>query len=123
MEVVYQTGMAHQSAQHLLHLPSWQSVREFVRGAGLSIARIDRAVKEGKALDVLQERLIRAKGIEGIQLDPSRMERQERVTRVFIVSSNQLTKDEQAVVHATVDEVNRRFGSHVYAFILSPRQK
>lgn len=116
---VYQTGMAQHRGSSLLHLPVWESVREFFRKCWLSISNADLAMKEGKAMLLLQERLVSSNGILGLRVDGSRTERDIGIVRVFLFSSRALTDQEKAFLYATVDEVNSRHGSHIYVFTSS----
>jgi hypothetical protein len=120
---VYQAGMAQHRGSSLLHLPVWESVREFLRKCWLSISHADLAMKEGKAMLLLRERLAGSIGIKDLRLDESRREQDVGIVRMFLVSSRALTDQEHAVVHATVDKVNGRYGTHIYAFISTRKEK
>jgi hypothetical protein len=120
---VYQSKMAHHHGWSLLHLPAWGSVRDFFRKRLLSIRNADLAVREGKAMLLLQERLVGSNGIKDLRVDESRTEQDVGIVRMFLVSSKALTDQEKAVVHATVDKVNGRYGTHIYAFISSRKEK
>jgi len=114
---VYQSGMAHHRGSSLLHLLVMEFVREFFRKCWLSLAKADVALKEGRTLQLLQERLVGSNGIKDLQIDQSRKEGEMGLVRVYLVASRPLSDGEKAFVHATVDEVNSRYGSHIYAFI------
>ena len=80
-------------------------------------------MKEGKTLQLLQERLVGSNGIRDLRVDESRTKRQTGTARMFLVPSRALTDQEIAAVQAAVNEVNLRFGAHIYAFIVNPTHK
>ena len=110
---MHRGGLAYRQGMQLFHFAAWEFLREIIRECVISLARADRAMKEGKALERLRERMASLPGIEEMRPKGLNLEQTVGAIEVTLVGSRALASQEQALIHRTLDEVNRRYGTRI----------
>ena len=104
-------GIVESQGMHLVHTPVSEIVREFWRLCSATLASMNMAIRQGKGLEQLRERILGRCGIQGMRVLESSPVRNDRDVMVTLHSTRPLSAEEEYFVHRVVDEVNRRFGT------------
>jgi hypothetical protein len=107
---------------HIHHFSARGFLWDLIRECAISLARADRAMKEGKALEQLRERASSLNGIEEMHVEDTDRARTTNDVEITLAVSRSLSSQEQSLIQRALDEVNRRFGTRLRISVV-PRTK
>ncbi len=100
----------------LFHAPLWDLLQETFHRIEASLAQTDMAVKQGKAVDELRDRLVGFYGIADVRVENSVNLRGPEDMNVSLDVAGPLTPEQRSVIRRTLAEVNRRYGTQLRWF-------
>jgi hypothetical protein len=100
-------SMAH------FRLPIWRKLLEKFRRIATHLAQTDVALKEGKALEQLQGRLVGFQGVTRIEIEDSEAIRNTPDIDMRLVVNESFTPEEESRIRVEIAQVSRRHGIRI----------
>ncbi len=109
-------GMGH------FQFTAWERLLESVRRIGASLAQTDAALKEGKALELVRERIVGSFGVTGMQIrDPSGI-RDTGDLNLWLLVNRTLTREENHGIRSSLAKINRRYHARIRLTIVNEQE-
>ncbi len=106
------TIVAHHGVP-LFHAPVWNQLREAFHRISASLALADMAVKQGKALDDLCQRVVGSSGIKDVHVEDSVNLHGRAHMNLSIDVAGPLTPEQRSTIRRALAEVNLRYGTQL----------
>ncbi len=104
--------VAHHSVP-LFHAPVWNQLRETFHRIEASLAQTDAAVRQGKALDELCQRVVGSYGIKDVHVEDSVNLHGSAHMNVSFEVAGPLTPEQRSTIRRALAEVNLRYGTQL----------
>ncbi len=97
----------------LFHAPLWNLLQETFHRIEASLAQTDMAVKQGKALDDLCQRVVGSYGIKDVHVEDSVNLHGPAHMNLSLDVAGPLTPEQRSFIRRALAEVNRRYGTQL----------
>lgn len=114
--IPFHYGRAH------IQFEAWERLLESVRRIGASLAQTDAALKEAKALDRVQERIVGSFGVTGMQIQDPGGIRETGDLNLWLLVKRTLTPEEKYNIRSMSAKINLRYETSIRLFIVNEEE-